>query len=147
MSFIFKQVGLWFWNWMELLYQIYNGGHISVSVLEWLWLSIFYFPYQSIKNVNDLLIRGHQLYKYITQYVRKNFIGSLCELHEGYVYAHNSGQFTLGYMVNSKLKFHSKIKFQEKKCITSSLHAHEQLNSLFILELITFVIHPVGGQC
>lgn len=78
--------------------------------------------------------------------MRENFIGSLCELHEGYVYACNSGQFMLGYMVNFKLKFHCKIKFQKISCI-SSLHAHEQLNSLFILGLITFVIHPVGGQC
>lgn len=111
-----------------------------------LWLSMFYFPYQSMQYVNDLLIRGCKLYKYITQYVRENFIGSLCELHED-VYAHNSGQFVLGYMVNFKLKYHSKMKFPKINCITSSLDAHEQLSSLFILGLITFVIHPVGGQC
>lgn len=63
------------------------------------------------------------------------------------MYALNSGQFILGDMVNFKLKFHCKMKFQKINCITSSLHAHEQLNSLFILGFITFVIPPVGGQC
>lgn len=132
---------------MEFLYQIYNGSHISVSILEWLWFSIFYFPYQSIKHVNDLTIKWCQLHKYITEYVRENYIGSLRELQEGCVYAYNSSQFMLGYMVNFKLKFHCKMKSQKINCITSSLHAHELLNSLFILGLITFVIHPVGGQC
>lgn len=73
MSSIFRQVCLCLQNWMEALNQIYNGSHISISTIEWLLFSVFYFPYQSIKCVNNLLIKWCQLYKYITQYVREDF--------------------------------------------------------------------------